>query len=61
MHKSRCSSVTIVTGYGLDDGCLGVRFPAVAGNFCLLNRVQTGSGAHPACYPKGIGGKAAGA
>jgi len=33
MHKSRCSSVTIVTGYGLDDGCLGVRFPAGAGKF----------------------------
>jgi len=29
-----------------------VRFPAGAGNFSLLHRVQTGSGAHP----MGIGG-----
>jgi hypothetical protein len=28
-----------------------VRFPAGAGNFSLLHRVQTDSGAHPASYP----------
>jgi hypothetical protein len=44
----------------------GVRFLAGAGNFSLHNRVQNGSGAHPASYPMGIGGsfsgcKAAGA
>jgi hypothetical protein len=36
----------------------GVRF--LAGVDCsLLNSVQTGSGAHPAPYPIGTGGKAA--
>jgi hypothetical protein len=45
---------------------IGVRFPVGAGNFLLLHRVQTGSGAHRASYPMGTGGyfpggKAAGA
>jgi hypothetical protein len=53
-------------GYGLDDRGSRVRFPGGAGNFCLLHRVQNGSGAHPASYPVGTGGsfprgKAAGA
>jgi hypothetical protein len=52
---SRDSSVGIVTGYGLDDRSSGVRFPPGAGNFSLLRRVQTGSGAHPASYPVGAG------
>jgi hypothetical protein len=33
----------------------------VAGNFSLHHHVQNGSGAHPASYPMGTGGKAAGA
>jgi len=50
--------------YGLDDRGSRVLFPAVAVNF--HNRVQNGSGAHPAFYPKVTGGsfsggKAAGA
>jgi hypothetical protein len=45
--------IGIVTGYGLDDRMIGVRFPAGAGNFSLRPRVQTGSGAHPASYPVG--------
>jgi hypothetical protein len=35
---------------------IGVRFPAVAGNFSLHYRVQNGSGAHPASYPMGTRG-----
>jgi hypothetical protein len=47
-------------------GWKGVRVPARAENFSLHHRVQTGSEAHPACYPMGTrgsfpGGKAAGA
>jgi hypothetical protein len=55
-----------VTGYGLDDRMIGVRFLAGAGNFSLRHRVQNGSGAHSASYPMGTEvsfhvGKAAGA
>jgi hypothetical protein len=32
-----------------------VRFPVVARDFCLQHIVQTGSGAHPASYPMGMG------
>jgi len=51
---------------GLGAGRWGVRVPAGAGNFSLLHRLQTGSGAHPASYPVGtrgsfLGGNAAGA
>jgi hypothetical protein len=51
---------------GIATGCTArVRFPAVQ-DFSLLHNVQTGSGAHPASYPRGtgdsfLGGKAAGA
>jgi hypothetical protein len=63
---SRVSSVGIATSYGLDDRGSGVRLPAEAGNFSLFHRVQTGSGAHLASCPMGIGvsfleSKAAGA
>jgi hypothetical protein len=66
IQLSRDSSVGIATGYGLDDRTIGVRFPVGAGNCSLRHRVQTGSGAHPASYPMGIGNsftgsKAAGA
>jgi hypothetical protein len=60
------SSVGVVTGYGMDDRMVGVRFLAVAGNFSIHHRVQTGSGAQPASYTMGSGSsfpgsKAAGA
>jgi hypothetical protein len=42
--KSRDSSVGIALGYGLDDRCSRVRFPAGAGNFSLHYRVQNVSG-----------------
>jgi hypothetical protein len=44
-----------MTGYGLGDRMIGVRFPAGGGNFSLHHRVQTGSEAHPASYPVGTG------
>jgi hypothetical protein len=64
--KSRDSSVGIALGYGLNDRGSRVRFRAGAGNFSLHHRVQNGSGAQPASYPKGTrdsspGCKAAGA
>jgi hypothetical protein len=64
--KSRDSSVGIALGYGLDGRGSRVRFPVGAGNVSLHHRVQNGSGAHPASYPRGTrgsfsGGKAAGA
>jgi hypothetical protein len=49
------NSVGIVTGW-----MARVRFPA-GKDFSLLHIIQTGSETHPACYPLGIGGKAAGA
>jgi hypothetical protein len=66
LFKSRDSSVGTALGYGLDDRCSRVRFPAGAGNFSLHHYVQAGSGAHPASYPMGTkgsspGGKVAGA
>jgi hypothetical protein len=64
--QSRDSSVGIALGYRLYDRDSRVRFPAGAGNFSLHHRVQNGSGAHPASYPRGTRGsfprdKAAGA
>jgi hypothetical protein len=41
------SSVSIVSGYGLDDQAIGVRSPAEAKDFSSNLCVQTGSGAHP--------------
>jgi hypothetical protein len=49
-------SVCTASGYGLKDWMIGFLFPAWAGNFSLHHRVQTGSEAHPASYPMGIGG-----
>jgi hypothetical protein len=45
----------MTTDYGLDDRMIGVRIPVGAGNFSLLHRVQTGSGAQPASCPMGTG------
>jgi hypothetical protein len=63
--RSRDSSVGIELGYGLDDGCSRVQFPAAARNFSLKHRIENGSGANPASYPMGtrgffLAGKAAG-
>jgi hypothetical protein len=65
-NNNRDSSVGIALGYGLDGQGSRVRFPAGAENFSLHRRVQNGSGAHPASYPRGArvsfpGSKAAGA
>jgi hypothetical protein len=38
----------------------GVRVPAMAGNFSLHHRVQTGFGPQPASYPMGTGGSSLG-
>jgi hypothetical protein len=39
------NSVSIATGYRLDDRMIGVRLPVQARNFSLWHHVQTGSGA----------------
>jgi hypothetical protein len=54
--RSRGSSVSIVSGYGLDDRAIGVRSPAGARDFSCSLCVQTGSGAHPASCIMGTGG-----
>jgi hypothetical protein len=48
------SSVSIATGYRLDNRGVGVRV-LVGSEFSLLHLVQTGSGVHPASYPMGTG------
>jgi hypothetical protein len=58
---SRDSSVGIATGYGLEDGGVGVRVP-VRQEITLLYVVQTGSGFHLTSYTMGswgsfLGGK----
>jgi hypothetical protein len=50
------SSVSIVSGYGLDDRAIEVRSPAEAKDFSSSLCVQTGSGAHPASCTMGTGG-----
>jgi hypothetical protein len=54
-YQSPDSSLGVALGYGLDDRCSRIRFPARPGNFSLHHRVQTGSGAHLASYPMGTG------
>jgi hypothetical protein len=65
-NKSRDSPVGIALGYGLEYRGFRVRFPAGAGNYSLHHRVQNGSSAHSASYPRDTrvsfpGGTAAGA
>jgi hypothetical protein len=50
--RSRGSSVSIVSDYGLDDRAL---IPDRGRGFSSSVWVQTGSGAHPASYPMGTG------
>jgi hypothetical protein len=52
------SSVSIVSGYGLDGRTIEVQSPAEAKDFSSNLCVQTGSGAHPASCTIGTGGKA---
>jgi hypothetical protein len=50
------SSVSIVSGYGLDDRAIEVQSLAEVGGFSSSIYVQTGSGAHPASCTMGTGG-----
>jgi hypothetical protein len=50
------SSVSIVSGYGLDDWAIEVRSPAGAKDFSCSLCVQTSSEAHPASCTMGTGG-----
>jgi hypothetical protein len=54
--RSRVSSVSIVSDYGLDDRVIGVRSSVGAKDFSSILCVQTGSGAHPASCTMGTGG-----
>jgi hypothetical protein len=54
--RSRVSSGSIVSDYGLDDRAKGVRSLAEAKDFSFILCVQTGSGAHPASCTMGTGG-----
>jgi hypothetical protein len=54
--RSRVSSGSIVSDYGLDDRAIGVRSPAGAKDFSSILCVRTSSGAHPGSYPVGTGG-----
>jgi hypothetical protein len=56
-RRSRVSSGSIVSDYGLDDRAIEVLSPAEAKGFFLYNLcVRTGSGAHPASCTMGTGG-----
>jgi hypothetical protein len=54
--RSRGNSVSIVSGYGLDDRAIEVRSQAGTKDFSSSLCVQTGSGAHPASCTMGTGG-----
>jgi hypothetical protein len=53
---SRGSSVSIVSGYVLDERAIGVRSPPRAKDFSSNLCVQNGSGTHPASCQMGTGG-----
>jgi hypothetical protein len=59
--RSRGSSVSTVSDYGLDGRAIGVRSPAGEKDFSSNLCVQTGSGAHPASCTMGTGGPFPGA
>jgi hypothetical protein len=61
LFRSRGSSVSIVSDYGLDDRAIKVRSPAGAKDFSSSLCVQTGSGAHPASCTVDTGGPFPGA
>jgi hypothetical protein len=58
---SRGSSVSIMSGCGLDDRLIEVRSPAEAKDFSSNLCIQTGSGAHSASCTMGTGGPFPGA
>jgi hypothetical protein len=53
--RSRFSSGSIVSEYGLEDRAIGIQFPAGAMDFSCSLCVQTSSGAHPASCTMGTG------
>jgi hypothetical protein len=55
-QRSRGSSGSIVSDYGLDDRAIRVRSPAGAKDFSSSLFVQTSSGAHPASCTMCTGG-----
>jgi hypothetical protein len=55
-HIAPGSSGSIVSGYGLDDREIKVRYPAKVKGFFPVACVRTGSGAHPASCTMGTGG-----
>jgi hypothetical protein len=61
LRKKPGSSVSIVSGYGLDDRTNEVWSPVGAKDFSCCLCVQTGSGAHPASCTMGTGGPFPGA
>jgi hypothetical protein len=56
LGMNRGSSVSIVSGYGLDHRAIEVRSLAEAKDFSSNLCVQTGSGAHPAYCAMSTGG-----
>jgi hypothetical protein len=56
IQRSRVSSGSIVSDYGLDNRAIWVRSQAGAKDFSSSLCVQTGSGAHPASCTMGTGG-----
>jgi hypothetical protein len=52
---SRGGSVSIMSGYGMDDQAIEVRSAAEEKNFSSSLCVQIGSGAHPASYEMDAG------
>jgi hypothetical protein len=61
VKKEPGSSVSIVSGYGLDDRAIEVRSPVGAKDFSCSLCVQTGSGAHPTSCTMGTWGPFPGA
>jgi len=53
MKGSWSSVIDVVTA--LQGGKSMVQIPVGAGDFCLLQNVQPGPGAHPVCYSVGTG------
>jgi hypothetical protein len=58
--KDPVSSVSIMSGYGVDYRATGIRSPPEAKDFSSRLCVQTGSWAHPASCSMGAGGAFAG-
>jgi hypothetical protein len=56
LSRSRGSSVSIVSDYGVDDRAIGVRSPAGAKDFSSNLCVQIGTEAHPSSCTMGTGG-----